>query len=285
MGRAPCCDKNGLKKGPWTPEEDQKLIDYIQKHGHGSWRTLPKNAGLARCGKSCRLRWINYLRGDLKRGDITKEEEELIIQLHSTLGNRWSLIAGHLPGRTDNEIKNYWNSHLSRRIHSFRKIGSENEIVMMVLDKVPGGGKRRGGRTSRSAMKKNNSGATSSQNSSEGSNSSTVPDPPQQPDPGLDPAQKFMSPVSQVVDSEVWDQDGLMSPGEGGALAFSEFCGPLSPADQVEKLLDWEMIEMGPKLWAEEGEMWSWLCDEGDTGEFEAQQGLEQWASWLFSDV
>ncbi|URD86669.1 Myb-like DNA-binding domain [Musa troglodytarum] len=88
MGRTPCCDKSGLKKGPWTPEEDQKLIDYIQKHGHGSWRTLPKNAGLARCGKSCRLRWTNYLRPDIKRGRFSFEEEETIIQLHSILGNK-----------------------------------------------------------------------------------------------------------------------------------------------------------------------------------------------------
>ncbi|KAJ0983640.1 hypothetical protein J5N97_011938 [Dioscorea zingiberensis] len=116
MGRAPCCDKNGLKKGPWTPEEDQKLIDYIQKHGHGSWRTLPKNAGLARCGKSCRLRWTNYLRPDIKRGRFSFEEEETIIQLHSILGNKWSAIAARLPGRTDNEIKNYWNTHIRKRL-------------------------------------------------------------------------------------------------------------------------------------------------------------------------
>ncbi|XP_068644432.1 transcription factor MYB102-like [Aristolochia californica] len=116
MGRAPCCDKNGLKKGPWTPEEDQKLIDHIQKHGHGSWRTLPKNAGLARCGKSCRLRWANYLRPDIKRGRFSFEEEETIIQLHSILGNKWSAIAARLPGRTDNEIKNYWNTHIRKRL-------------------------------------------------------------------------------------------------------------------------------------------------------------------------
>ncbi|XP_068667570.1 transcription factor MYB41-like [Aristolochia californica] len=116
MGRAPCCDKNGLKKGPWTPEEDQKLIDHIQKHGHGSWRTLPKNAGLARCGKSCRLRWTNYLRPDIKRGRFSFEEEETIIQLHSVLGNKWSAIAARLPGRTDNEIKNYWNTHIRKRL-------------------------------------------------------------------------------------------------------------------------------------------------------------------------
>ncbi|KAL9663001.1 hypothetical protein QQ045_027838 [Rhodiola kirilowii] len=116
MGRAPCCDTTGLKKGPWTPEEDQKLIDYIHKHGYGNWRTLPKNAGLQRCGKSCRLRWTNYLRPDIKRGRFSFEEEETIIQLHSILGNKWSAIAARLPGRTDNEIKNYWNTHIRKRL-------------------------------------------------------------------------------------------------------------------------------------------------------------------------
>ncbi|KAK1308896.1 Transcription factor MYB39 [Acorus calamus] len=116
MGRAPCCDKNGLKKGPWTAEEDQKLMDYIQRHGQGNWRTLPKNAGLSRCGKSCRLRWTNYLRPDIKRGRFSFEEEETIIQLHSLLGNKWSAIAARLPGRTDNEIKNYWNTHIRKRL-------------------------------------------------------------------------------------------------------------------------------------------------------------------------
>lgn len=74
------------------------------------------NIGLLRCGKSCRLRWMNYLRPDIKRGNITADEDDLIIKLHALLGNRWSLIAGRLPGRTDNEIKNYWNSHLSKRL-------------------------------------------------------------------------------------------------------------------------------------------------------------------------
>ncbi|KAE8798898.1 Transcription factor MYB39 [Hordeum vulgare] len=116
MGRSPCCDENGLKKGPWTPEEDQKLTDYIEKHGHGSWRALPKLAGLNRCGKSCRLRWTNYLRPDIKRGKFTPEEEQTILQLHSVLGNKWSAIAKHLPGRTDNEIKNFWNTHLKKKL-------------------------------------------------------------------------------------------------------------------------------------------------------------------------
>ncbi|KAI7731949.1 hypothetical protein M8C21_008961 [Ambrosia artemisiifolia] len=116
MGRAPCCNKGEVKKGAWTPEEDKLLVDYITKHGHGTWRSFPKLAGLRRCGKSCRLRWTNYLRPDIKRGAFTFEEEQTIFHLHSLHGNKWAAIASRLPGRTDNEIKNFWNSHLRKRI-------------------------------------------------------------------------------------------------------------------------------------------------------------------------
>ncbi|XP_011075641.1 myb-related protein 306-like [Sesamum indicum] len=116
MGRSACCEKVGLKKGPWTREEDEKLLAYIQQHGHGSWRALPPKAGLKRCGKSCRLRWTNYLRPDIKRGKFSLQEEQTIIQLHALLGNRWSTIASYLSNRTDNEIKNYWNTHLKKKI-------------------------------------------------------------------------------------------------------------------------------------------------------------------------
>uniref|UniRef100_A0A3Q7FYH2 Uncharacterized protein n=1 Tax=Solanum lycopersicum TaxID=4081 RepID=A0A3Q7FYH2_SOLLC len=116
MGRSPCLDKDGLKKGPWTHDEDQKLLAYVDEHGYGSWSDLPLRAGLQRCGRSCRLRWINYLRPNIKRGKFSSEEERTIFQLHALLGNRWSIIASHLPNRSDNEIKNYWNTRLKKRL-------------------------------------------------------------------------------------------------------------------------------------------------------------------------
>ncbi|KAA8547702.1 hypothetical protein F0562_004131 [Nyssa sinensis] len=116
MGRQPCCDKVGLKKGPWTAEEDKKLINFILTNGQCCWRAVPKLAGLLRCGKSCRLRWTNYLRPDLKRGLLSEDEEKMVIDLHAQLGNRWSKIASHLPGRTDNEIKNHWNTHIKKKL-------------------------------------------------------------------------------------------------------------------------------------------------------------------------
>lgn len=116
MVRKPCCDKNGVKKGPWSSEEDKKLINFILNNGQCCWRSLPKLAGLLRCGKSCRLRWTNYLRPDLKRGLLSEYEEKMVIDLHAQLGNRWSKIASHLPGRTDNEIKNHWNTHIKKKL-------------------------------------------------------------------------------------------------------------------------------------------------------------------------
>ncbi|KAG6581578.1 Transcription factor MYB46, partial [Cucurbita argyrosperma subsp. sororia] len=109
-------EKNKYRKGLWSPEEDEKLMGYMLNNGQGCWSDIARNAGLQRCGKSCRLRWINYLRPDLKRGAFSPQEEELIVHLHSLIGNRWSQIASRLPGRTDNEIKNFWNSTLKKRL-------------------------------------------------------------------------------------------------------------------------------------------------------------------------
>ncbi|CAL9760643.1 unnamed protein product [Musa acuminata subsp. burmannicoides] len=117
MGRHSCCLKQKIRKGLWSPEEDEKLYNHIIRYGVGCWSsTHLLLAGLQRCGKSCRLRWINYLRPDLKRGSFSQNEEDLIISLHAILGNRWSQIASQLPGRTDNEIKNFWNSCLKKKL-------------------------------------------------------------------------------------------------------------------------------------------------------------------------
>ncbi|KAL6841744.1 hypothetical protein ACP4OV_028256 [Aristida adscensionis] len=116
MARRTGGPKKKLSRGLWSPEEDEKLMNHIAKYGHGCWSSVPKLAGLERCGKSCRLRWINYLRPDLKRGAFSQEEEDLIIHLHSMLGNKWSQIAAQLPGRTDNEVKNFWNSYIKKKL-------------------------------------------------------------------------------------------------------------------------------------------------------------------------
>ncbi|XP_030474260.1 transcription factor MYB83 [Syzygium oleosum] len=118
---------NKLRKGLWSPEEDEKLMRYMLTNGQGCWSDIARNAGLLRCGKSCRLRWINYLRPDLKRGAFSPQEEELIVHLHNILGNRWSQIAARLPGRTDNEIKNFWNSTLKKRLRMNSATSSPND--------------------------------------------------------------------------------------------------------------------------------------------------------------
>ncbi|XP_010924471.1 transcription factor RAX1-like [Elaeis guineensis] len=117
MGRAPCCDKANVKRGPWSPDEDAVLRNYLQKHGTGgNWIALPQKAGLKRCGKSCRLRWLNYLRPDIKHGGFTEEEDNIICTLYNKIGSRWSVIASQLPGRTDNDVKNYWNTKLKKKM-------------------------------------------------------------------------------------------------------------------------------------------------------------------------
>ncbi|KAH0918443.1 hypothetical protein HID58_026103 [Brassica napus] len=101
-------------KGPWTSAEDQLLTAYVDKHGEGNWNAVQKHSGLSRCGKSCRLRWVNHLRPSLKKGGFTDKEEQRVIELHASMGNKWARMAAQLPGRTDNEIKNFWNTRLKK---------------------------------------------------------------------------------------------------------------------------------------------------------------------------
>ncbi|CAL5191183.1 unnamed protein product [Lathyrus oleraceus] len=112
---------SSLRKGAWSQYEDELLKDCVQRYGEGKWHLVPQRAGLKRCRKSCRLRWLNYLKPNIKKGDFSEDEVDLMIKLHNLLGNRWSLIAGRLPGRTSNNVKNYWNTNMRSKEHSSKK--------------------------------------------------------------------------------------------------------------------------------------------------------------------
>nr|UZG75439.1 MYB113-2 [Nigella orientalis] len=127
----------GLRKGAWTDEEDTLLRRFIEKYGEGKWDQVPLKAGLNRSGESCRLRWLNYLNPNIKRGEFQEDEADLIIKMHKLLGNRWSIIAGRVPGRTANDIKNYWNSHLSKKLQSSSKNTTPELQKVQVLHPQP----------------------------------------------------------------------------------------------------------------------------------------------------
>ncbi|XP_062232654.1 MYB-like transcription factor EOBII [Phragmites australis] len=130
-------EEAAVRKGPWTMEEDHVLVNYISAHGEGAWNNLARAAGLNRTGKSCRLRWLNYLRPDVRRGSITPEEHELIVQLQARWGNRWSKIARHLPGRTDNEIKNFWRTKIQKKQRNKQDNNGTESIITAEYRNTP----------------------------------------------------------------------------------------------------------------------------------------------------
>ncbi|GFP79800.1 transcription factor myb21 [Phtheirospermum japonicum] len=134
MGNWGVCEQ-GWRKGPWTPEEDKLLVQYVSQHGEGRWSCASKFSGLKRNGKSCRLRWVNYLRPGLKKGNLTPQEEGIIIELHALWGNKWSTIAQYLPGRTDNEIKNYWRTRFKKTRKPNSEINNDRQEKRKNVDK------------------------------------------------------------------------------------------------------------------------------------------------------
>ncbi|KAF7140419.1 hypothetical protein RHSIM_Rhsim06G0163100 [Rhododendron simsii] len=129
--------RKGVKKGPWTTAEDAMLVEYVRKNGEGNWNAVQRNCGLLRCGKSCRLRWANHLRPNLKKGSFSADEERLIIELHAQLGNKWARMASQLPGRTDNEIKNYWNTRVKRHQRAGLPIYPDDIQQQQQYDRYP----------------------------------------------------------------------------------------------------------------------------------------------------
>ncbi|XP_022973896.1 transcription factor DUO1-like [Cucurbita maxima] len=107
--------QEALRKGPWKLEEDEVLLNHVKRFGPRDWSSIRSKGLLQRTGKSCRLRWVNKLRPNLKNGcKFTAEEERIVIELQAQFGNKWAKIATYLPGRTDNDVKNFWSSRQKR---------------------------------------------------------------------------------------------------------------------------------------------------------------------------
>ncbi|BFI24591.1 protein MpDUO1 [Marchantia polymorpha subsp. ruderalis] len=112
-----------LRKGPWMPEEDEILVEYVRQFGARDWSSIRSKGLLPRTGKSCRLRWVNKLKPDLKRSGckFSPEEEKLVVEMQAKLGNKWAKIASCLPGRTDNDVKNFWSTRQKRILRALQR--------------------------------------------------------------------------------------------------------------------------------------------------------------------
>uniref|UniRef100_A0ACD5UED9 Uncharacterized protein n=1 Tax=Avena sativa TaxID=4498 RepID=A0ACD5UED9_AVESA len=257
-GRAPCCAKVGLNKGSWTPEEDMRLIAYIQKYGHANWRALPKQAGLLRCGKSCRLRWINYLRPDLKRGNFTPDEEETLIKLHNMLGNKWSKIAACLPGRTDNEIKNVWNTHLKKRVAESAGENKKNKCKKKTV--------RVDAQTASPSPSSSTTTATTNSSSADsGEQSNTSKDEETELDKIEIPMLEFAYDLDMLLDTVPETRCAPTSPSSSASP-------PCVVDDHNELMLDLPEIDIVPELWN--------IIDDDDGGIPGACADAAQQAPW-----
>ncbi|KAE8679494.1 Transcription factor MYB21 [Hibiscus syriacus] len=130
-----------LRKGPWKAEEDEVLINHVKNYGPRDWSSIRSKGLLQRTGKSCRLRWVNKLRPNLKNGcKFTAEEERVVIELQAQFGNKWAKIATYLPGRTDNDVKNFWSSRQKRLTRILQNSGtpSSSSKSLKLKKEIPG---------------------------------------------------------------------------------------------------------------------------------------------------